>query len=331
MGTYDGLNFNANPYRVDPRMTEVRTNQPLTLKDILANFQGVHEQTQGRQNEADWQGFEGDISTEEGARQAAGIMVKQGNIEGAHRIMQDWQQKAQPADAGEWRAAGDGRIYNSKSGEYREYKPETPPAGATPSAPMPDPKVTQREKFEDQKRRAEAAFNEKKRVNDAKIARMKPVPSEDQAKFNSLPKDKQIQVQEFTKSKVGYTKSANNLRRVLERGKALKTDKEKAGYYLLALKRINSPENPDAVGAEEVQRLAPELRFQWGNFTNPSAEFIGTNIPGFEAKLAAFVSDLEGGAKDNDREIDKAYGRGAAQDTSGWTDVGGGIRVRKKS
>lgn len=127
--------------------------------------------------------------------------------------------------------------------------------------------------------------------------------------FDRLPKEKQIQVEDYAKAISAYKKSAGGLRSALDTGKGIVENKDKISHYLLTLKNLNSPTNPDAVGAEEVTRIAPELRRQFLNFTNPSAVFIGTDVPAFERKLETFITNLENNAKTANKEIDALYGR----------------------
>ncbi len=98
MGVYDGLNPSFSPYRPNPAYTQLQTNKPTTLADILQNFGAVDKQVTDRRNAGEWRGFEGDISTEEGARQAAGMALKQGDVHGALQIMQAFKQaQAKPS------------------------------------------------------------------------------------------------------------------------------------------------------------------------------------------------------------------------------------------
>lgn len=102
--------------------------------------------------------------------------------------------------------------------------------------------------------------------------------------YESLTKEDKIQVDELAKG-VGHRKNIINiLNGNLKQYQNAKTEAQKITIGNSMIKSLNAVLGSDAVGAEEVGRLAANLKYQVANFTGPGA-FVGRDLKGFEQQV----------------------------------------------
>jgi hypothetical protein len=144
----------------------------------------------------------------------------------------------------------------------------------------------------------------KTKAAEAKVAAAAPNPET----LKNLPPDQQIMVKSLASQNASRTGIANQMKAEFENFKNAKTenDKIKAGEGMLKL--LNSPLNPDAVGAEEASRIGGFLQYKKGNFFEPGS-FIGRDLDLFENQVADKIGSIDAGINSNQAVIDKYLGR----------------------
>ena len=140
--------------------------------------------------------------------------------------------------------------------------------------------------------------------------------SEADLAFDALPKEKQEQVKILSQQMAKRENAINELSSSLEEFKNAKTEDDKIRAGQGMLKTLNSPENPDAVGKEESERIGGALIFQKGNILNPG-KFIGRDLAGFETQVQAKIDGMKASKLKNSSAIDALYGRAQANPGAG--------------
>lgn len=126
--------------------------------------------------------------------------------------------------------------------------------------------------------------------------------------FDALPTEQKEQVKILAQSMGKRQLAVNELEAGLKEFQAAKTDNDKQRIGRGMLKVLNSPENPDAIGAEEEKGIGNALRFQKLNLLGPG-QFVGTDFPGFETQVQAKIDIMKAAAEKNSKNIDGIYGR----------------------
>lgn len=127
----------------------------------------------------------------------------------------------------------------------------------------------------------------------------------DKLKQPTLPKETQAAVTDLTKSVAKRRSVANQLEAFIKEANDPKVSKDvKIKLYQQTLKTLNSPENSDAVGKEEVNRLGSLLEYKIGNVLNPGS-FIGRDVEEFENQLKSNINILRRSADTVDQEINR--------------------------
>lgn len=136
-----------------------------------------------------------------------------------------------------------------------------------------------------------------------------PIPKAGQdPAFDALPTEQKEQVKILAQSMGKRQLAVNELEAGLKEFQAAKTDNDKQRIGRGMLKVLNSPENPDAIGAEEEKGIGNALRFQKFNVLGPG-QFVGTDFPGFETQVQAKIDIMKAAAEKNSKNIDTIYGR----------------------
>jgi hypothetical protein len=130
----------------------------------------------------------------------------------------------------------------------------------------------------------------------------------------ALPIDSKAVVTTLSTKNANRLSAVNQLQSALD-GMAGKSESEKLAAYNMLLKVMNSPDNPDAVGKEEAERLAAKLEFAKGNLLNNKPLQFGRDIEGFEKDINNYIQNLKSATVKNKSEVDRLMGREPQQDT----------------
>jgi hypothetical protein len=150
------------------------------------------------------------------------------------------------------------------------------------------------------------AEGEHRKTELAKLGMNKP---DAKRNFDLLPPEKQEQIKDLAKSSGSKTSIKNEIDSALEilRSAQISEDqKVVTGQNLLKL--LNSTQGQDAVGSEEVKRLASFLTFKKFNVTEPGSMF-GRDLPDFIDQVALTSARLNQSIGKNGADIDRLYGR----------------------
>lgn len=144
----------------------------------------------------------------------------------------------------------------------------------------------------------------------AKTAReAKGLLGSDEQSFKTLPKDKQITIENLSKEKArltGINSQVEELRKQLVDPQI--SDSDKLATAREQLKLLNSTLGSDAVGAEEVKRLASYLKYEPDPF-GPKGMKIGPDLVGYARQLDRINQRSSGTMNTLQKNIDTAYGR----------------------
>lgn len=119
-----------------------------------------------------------------------------------------------------------------------------------------------------------------------------------------LPMGMKERVLTISQKQANRTSMINKMKASLAELKRLKDPKSKFDYAKSTLKMVNSPENPDAVGSEEADRIGANLdNFRWQDALVGSNPF-GKNFSAFENLIQSQINAMEGNYKSDQRELD---------------------------
>lgn len=168
----------------------------------------------------------------------------------------------------------------------------------------------QKEKRETEKFKSKAELE--KAQLETKMARMKEVEMGAESEFKRLPKEKQILVENLTKTQATMIPIKSQLDELAGQLKdPNRSDSDKLSIAGEQLKLLNSTLGADAVGAEEVKRIAAWL--------DPMPNWVkktpGVDINGFIRQVESSSGRVGGSLQKLTSEIDKAYGRQKAPDS----------------
>lgn len=127
--------------------------------------------------------------------------------------------------------------------------------------------------------------------------------------FKSLPKDKQITIENLSKEKArltGINSQVEQLKNQILDPKISEADKLATAREQLKL--LNSTLGSDAVGAEEVKRLASYLQYAPDPF-GPKGMKVGPDLQGYARQLDRINQRSSGTMQTLQNNIDIAYGR----------------------
>jgi len=133
------------------------------------------------------------------------------------------------------------------------------------------------------------------------------------AKFEALDPDKQETIKGLAKKNVEKTSIKNQIDGYLQQYRDATTESDRIRVGRQMIKVLNSPEGADAVGSEEVKRLAGALEVNLFNITGPGPMF-GRDLPGFERQVEATSGAIDKGIHANKSIIDDTLGRTPAVD-----------------
>lgn len=134
---------------------------------------------------------------------------------------------------------------------------------------------------------------------------------------NNLPLDVKEQIKELSSKNASKIAIKNQIDNSLAQLKLAKDDDTKVRIGRGMLKILNSTEGADAIGAEESKRLGDALEY---NIFDVSAglgmkpgKLHGRDLAGFLTQAQAVSDAIGGSVKANQSEVDRLYGRKAAQ------------------
>lgn len=132
-------------------------------------------------------------------------------------------------------------------------------------------------------------------------------PSEAE-KFKTLPEDKKNTITTLATDNAKKASAINYIQAELDKWDSY-TDEQKLTQGRQLIKPLNSVMGQDAVGAEEVKRLAANLEFAKGNFTNDNPIYFGRNLDGFKQQVQDTLNSMKTMVSQNQKLVDEAYGR----------------------
>lgn len=121
-----------------------------------------------------------------------------------------------------------------------------------------------------------------------------------------LPLGMKDRVHTLSVKQANRTSMINKLKSSLAELKRLTNPKAKTEYARSLYKLLNSPENPDAVGKEEAERIGSNIEslFRWKDMLNGSNP-VGQNFKAFEDTIQSQINAMEGNYKGDQAELDK--------------------------
>lgn len=127
------------------------------------------------------------------------------------------------------------------------------------------------------------------------------------AKYGAIPKTDRDFIENLSSKSATSTSVMFNLENELENFKKARKD----GNDDLAvstgqgmLKQLNSPDNPDAIGREESERIGGYLIYRKGNLFEPGA-FIGRDLDAFEDQVENKLAAMRASNKQRDDTVSK--------------------------
>jgi len=124
--------------------------------------------------------------------------------------------------------------------------------------------------------------------------------------YNGLRRDEKINVDELSKANGHRQTAITTLEKELEQFKNAKDEAVKVQIGKGMFKTLNSPQNPDALGAEESKRV--------GNFLEPyrspldGAPMFGRQYDKFEAQVQAKIDAMKESHDADQAQVDSIYG-----------------------
>lgn len=127
----------------------------------------------------------------------------------------------------------------------------------------------------------------------------------------SLPLDAKKTVETLSVKNANKISIKNQIDAVIAKWPTL-TDSQRLQQGNELIKTLNSKENSDAVGVEEVNRLAAKLQFAKGNLFNDKPMQFGRDLEGFFDDVQVTASTIGTAVESNQKVIDKTMGRKSA-------------------
>lgn len=129
-----------------------------------------------------------------------------------------------------------------------------------------------------------------------------------EASGENLPLDQKKLVENLSTKNANKISIKNQIDAVLDSVKD-KDDSSKLQAYKELLKTLNSTEGSDAVGAEEVKRLATKLEFAVGGLKSGNYGQFGRDLSGFENDARTRSSSIGDAINRNQETVNQAMGR----------------------
>jgi hypothetical protein len=126
--------------------------------------------------------------------------------------------------------------------------------------------------------------------------------------YKNLPEDKKRTIETLATDNAKRAPVMNFIKAELDKWDTY-TDAQKLTQGRALIKPLNSLMGSDAVGAEEVKRLAANLEYAMGNLTNDNPTHFGRNLDGFKQQVMDNLNSMQTMVKENQKIIDEAYGR----------------------
>jgi hypothetical protein len=232
-----------------------------------------------------------------GREEIAGMLARSGGIKGSEYL-----------DATKPAAASTNPIFKEgKDGFYHQYGPngfEKTNLESPPPAAASQPRYVINEIGG---RKVRVNLDTGEQMDLGPVTQKTNAKTEAQLRYDELPPEKQKQIDLLGTALGKRQNTINELESALAEFKAAKTDIDRERIGGGMLKTLNSPENPDAIGAEEEARIGNALKFQKMNILGQGQVF-GRDFPGFETQVNAKIASMRSSREKNQANIDSLYG-----------------------